>query len=73
MPTFGAYNASKWALESFSEALAAEVPPFGIRVTLAKLGGFATDWSWGSMRFATPLPAYDDLRESLFGSWPDAG
>lgn len=68
MPTFGAYNASKWALEGFSEALAAEAAPFGIRVTLAELGGFATDWSWSSMRFARPLPAYDELRESLFGS-----
>lgn len=68
MPTFGLYNAAKWALEGFSEALAGEVRPFGVRVTIAELGGFRTDWARSSMRFASPLDAYDPLRESLFGS-----
>ncbi len=74
MPTMGLYNAGKWALEGFSEALSAEVAPFGIRVTIAQLGGFATDWAGSSMRFADPLPEYDELRSSLFGTsevpWP---
>lgn len=74
MPTFGMYNAGKWALEGFSEALAAEVAPFGIKVTIAELGGFATDWARSSMKFAHPLAAYDPLRERLFGTakvpWP---
>ncbi|HTW12443.1 MAG TPA: SDR family NAD(P)-dependent oxidoreductase, partial [Solirubrobacteraceae bacterium] len=33
-PTVGIYHASKWALEGFSQALAQEVAPFGIHVTL---------------------------------------
>jgi NAD(P)-dependent dehydrogenase (short-subunit alcohol dehydrogenase family) len=76
VPLLGLYNASKWGLEGFSEALAAEVAPFGIRVTIAELGGFNTDWAGASMAFAAPRPEYDDLRRALFGTaevpWPIA-
>ncbi|WP_374205140.1 SDR family NAD(P)-dependent oxidoreductase [Streptomyces sp. TRM72054] len=47
-PNLGVYNASKWALEAFSEALAQEVAGFGIKVTLVEPGGFATDWAGSS-------------------------
>ncbi|UGT59912.1 SDR family NAD(P)-dependent oxidoreductase [Nocardia asteroides] len=68
LPLFGAYNAGKWALEGFSAALADELRPFGVHVTLAQLGGFATDWAGSSMRFGTRIPAYDNWREQIFGS-----
>ncbi|NHC15413.1 SDR family oxidoreductase [Motilibacter deserti] len=62
-PNIGAYHASKWALEGFSQALAQEVADFGIRVTLIEPGGFSTDWGGSSARHATPLAAYDEFRE----------
>jgi NAD(P)-dependent dehydrogenase (short-subunit alcohol dehydrogenase family) len=62
-PNVGAYHASKWALEGFSQALAQEVADFGIRVTLIEPGGFSTDWGGSSARHAQPLPAYDAYRE----------
>lgn len=41
-PYLSAYHASKWALEGFTQSLAGEVAPFGIRVTLVEPGGFHT-------------------------------
>ncbi|MDH6590013.1 NAD(P)-dependent dehydrogenase (short-subunit alcohol dehydrogenase family) [Streptomyces sp. SAI-133] len=64
-PTLGGYNASKWALEGLSEALAQEVAAFGIKVTLVEPGAFATDWDGPSAVAASPLPAYDDVRAAL--------
>ena len=61
-PNIGIYNASKWALEGFSQALAQEVAGFGIHVTLIEPGGFSTDWGGASAQHATPNPAYDDFR-----------
>jgi NAD(P)-dependent dehydrogenase (short-subunit alcohol dehydrogenase family) len=60
-PNVGIYHASKWALEGFSQALAQEVAPFGVHVTLIEPAGFSTDWSGSSSRTAEALPAYADL------------
>jgi NAD(P)-dependent dehydrogenase (short-subunit alcohol dehydrogenase family) len=62
-PNIGMYHASKWALEGLSQALAQEVKSFGVKVTLIEPGGYSTDWGGSSARHATPLPAYDGVRE----------
>ena len=62
-PTVGIYHASKWALEGVSQALAQEVAGFGIKVTLIEPGGYSTDWGGSSAKHATPIAAYDDVRE----------
>jgi NAD(P)-dependent dehydrogenase (short-subunit alcohol dehydrogenase family) len=62
-PNIGIYNASKWALEAFTQSLAAEVADFGIKVTLIEPGAYSTDWSGASAKHAAPNPAYDAYRE----------
>lgn len=64
-PTVGLYHASKWALEGFSQSLAAEVASFGIKVTLVEPGGFATDWGGASAIRATANPIYDGARARI--------
>jgi NAD(P)-dependent dehydrogenase (short-subunit alcohol dehydrogenase family) len=46
----GAYQLSKFAVGGFSEVLAAEVAPLGIKVTIIEPAGFRTDWAGSSMR-----------------------
>lgn len=58
-PGLSGYQAAKFAVEGFSESLAQELAPLGVRVTILELGAFRTDWYGSSMAYADPIPDYD--------------
>jgi NAD(P)-dependent dehydrogenase (short-subunit alcohol dehydrogenase family) len=49
-PGVGYYNATKFAVEGLSEALAKEVAPLGIKVLVVEPGPFRTDWAGRSLK-----------------------
>lgn len=61
-PGIGYYNASKFAVEGLSEALAKECAPLGIRVTVVEPGPFRTDWAGRSLK--VPREAIADYAET---------
>ncbi|TGE03754.1 SDR family NAD(P)-dependent oxidoreductase [Hymenobacter fodinae] len=67
LPVIGYYCSSKWAFEAIHESLAAEVAPFGIKVTIIEPGAYATEFgSPESLRFATGLEPYTDYKNDFF-------
>jgi len=62
-PGMGMYNASKFALEGLSEALALEVKPLGVQVTLIEPGGVRTDFAGESLQ-QPGLGFIDDYEET---------
>jgi NADP-dependent 3-hydroxy acid dehydrogenase YdfG len=67
-PVIGYYCSSKWAFEAIHESLAAEVKPFGIKVTIIEPGAYATEFgSQESLKFAPGLDIYAGLKNEFFG------
>ena len=52
-PGVGFYNATKYAVDGFSEALSKEIAPLGIKVTIIAPSGFRTDWAGRSAKDST--------------------
>jgi NAD(P)-dependent dehydrogenase (short-subunit alcohol dehydrogenase family) len=76
-PGMGAYQTAKWAVEGFSEVLANEVKPLGIKVTIIEPGAFRTDWGGSSMHAREVSEDYDQTvgemnryRASTVSTWP---
>lgn len=64
-PGFGIYCATKFAMHGFSESLAAEVEPFGIKVTIVSPGYFRTGFlSSASLKVPKhEIGAYENVRQ----------
>ncbi len=60
LPGSTAYHAAKWAVGGFTEALAQEVAPFGVKVCALEPGGMRTNWGARASK-ETPdlLPEYE--------------
>jgi NAD(P)-dependent dehydrogenase (short-subunit alcohol dehydrogenase family) len=76
-PGLGAYQTAKFAVEGFSEVLANEVRPFGVKVIIVEPGAFRTEWQGSSMVMHEPGPDYRDafgviyeMRRTSNGSQP---
>jgi short-subunit dehydrogenase len=61
-PGVGYYNATKFAVNGFSEALQKELSPLGIDVIIVEPSGFRTDWAGRSANDATK--SIDDYSET---------
>jgi len=60
LPGWGIYNSTKFAVEGLSEALAIELAPLGIGVTIVEPGPFRTDFLGSSLSVAERiLPDYE--------------
>lgn len=69
-PMNSVYHATKWGLEGWSESLAFELAPFGIRVKTVAPGGIKTDFASRSL-VLTPHPAYGEMLAKVFKAFSD--
>ncbi|WP_225802660.1 oxidoreductase [Streptomyces sp. NK15101] len=72
-PGVGAYSATKFALEGLTEALAAEVAPFGIKALIVEPGSFRTSFAGGdALRQTAEMPEYAGTVGAVRKGLPDS-
>lgn len=62
-PGLTMYQAAKFGLGGFTEALAKEAASLGIFVTSVEPGGFRTDWAGASMTYAEDIEGYEMVKQ----------
>lgn len=68
LPLNSIYNATKWALEGWSEGLAFELNELGIRVKTVAPGGIRTDFAGRSLD-TTTHEAYNEMAAKLYNGF----
>src|SRR3974377_1558048 len=64
LPGSSSYHAAKWAVGGFTESLAQEVAPFGVKICALEPGGMRTNWG---------TRAHKDIREIVPDYEPSVG
>jgi NAD(P)-dependent dehydrogenase (short-subunit alcohol dehydrogenase family) len=75
VPGNSPYHAAKWAVGGFSDSLAAEVAPFGVKVCTLEPGGIRTNWAQRAAENSPELmPEYEESVGASISCWlPFAG
>jgi NAD(P)-dependent dehydrogenase (short-subunit alcohol dehydrogenase family) len=67
MPGNSPYHAAKWAVGGFSDSIAAEVAPFGVKVCSLEPGGIRTNWAQRAGENSPELlPEYEESVGAIY-------
>ena len=67
MPGNSPYHAAKWAVGGFSDSLASEVAPFGVKVCTLEPGGIRTNWAQRASEGSPEvLPEYEESVGAIY-------
>jgi len=73
VPMMGAYCASKFALEAFSDALRIEAKPFGIHVSLIEPGPVVTEFQRNALAESRDILESESVYGSVYRSYLEGG